>query len=148
MTPTSSPAPMRRAAMLVIVTDAGDLLLHHRDDKEGTVHPGRWAGFGGAVEDGETVGEAVRRKVRGETGLDVEAPIFLTERLDDDAAGDGRLISLYYVVGGIDVGDIDLQEGAGIGVHSVEAALALDLPPFLRQALQRDLVPLLVRRAV
>ncbi|HEX3964501.1 MAG TPA: hypothetical protein VHZ03_48945, partial [Trebonia sp.] len=49
-------APRRRVAMLLIVTDGG-LLLHHRDDKPGIAHPGCWAGFGGAVEAGETIEE-------------------------------------------------------------------------------------------
>jgi ADP-ribose pyrophosphatase YjhB (NUDIX family) len=43
--------------MLLIVTDDGRLLLHHRDDKPGIAHPGCWAGFGGAVEEGESVEE-------------------------------------------------------------------------------------------
>jgi ADP-ribose pyrophosphatase YjhB (NUDIX family) len=46
--------------MLLIVAGDG-LLLHHRDDKPGIAHPGRWAGFGGAVEDGETVEQASSR---------------------------------------------------------------------------------------
>ena len=40
--------------MLLIVTESG-LLMHHRDDKPGIANPGCWAGFGGAVEDGETI---------------------------------------------------------------------------------------------
>ena len=54
------PKSTRRAAMLLIVTDNGGLLLHHRDDKPDIPNPDCWAGFGGAVEDGETVEEAVR----------------------------------------------------------------------------------------
>jgi NUDIX domain len=54
---TCNPCRMsqRRAAMLLIVTDDGKLLLHHRDNKPGISHPGCWAGFGGAVEEGESV---------------------------------------------------------------------------------------------
>jgi len=40
--------------MLLIVTDGG-LHMYHRDDKPEIANPGCWAGFGGAVEDGETV---------------------------------------------------------------------------------------------
>ncbi len=64
----------RRAAMLLIVTDNGRLLLHHRDDKPGIAHPSCWAGFGGAVEEGESVEEALRREVLEETGLVIEEP--------------------------------------------------------------------------
>jgi 8-oxo-dGTP pyrophosphatase MutT (NUDIX family) len=63
----------RRAAMPLIVTDGG-LLMHHRDDKPGIANPDCWAGFGGAVEDGETVEEALHREVREETGLAITDP--------------------------------------------------------------------------
>lgn len=82
--------------MLLIVTDGG-LLMHHRDDKPGIANPGCWAGFGGAVEYGETVVEAVRREVREETGLMISDPVFLTDAVDYE--GDGRLVSLFYVAG-------------------------------------------------
>ncbi len=58
----------------VDVTDDGRLLLHHRDDKPGIAHPSCWAGFGGAVEEGESVEEALRREVLEETGLVIEEP--------------------------------------------------------------------------
>jgi 8-oxo-dGTP pyrophosphatase MutT (NUDIX family) len=82
--------------MLLIVTDGG-LLMHHRDDKPGIANPGCWAGFGGAVEDGETVEEALHREVAEETGLVITDPVFLTDAVDHE--GDGRLVSLFYVCG-------------------------------------------------
>lgn len=94
--PETEARPERRAAMLLIVTDGG-LLLHHRDDKPGIANPGCWAGFGGAVEDGETVEEALLREVTEETGLVIRDPVFLTDAVDHE--GDGRLVSLFYVVG-------------------------------------------------
>ena len=134
---------LRRAAMLLIVTDDGRLLLHHRDDKAGIAHPDCWAGFGGAVEDGESVEAALCREVHEETGVVVREPRLLGEAVDVE--GDGRLVSLYYVVGGIDPGDITLSEGAGVGVHSFSDLGRLKVTPFVRRAIERQLRPLVGR---
>jgi 8-oxo-dGTP pyrophosphatase MutT (NUDIX family) len=136
---TPEPTP-RRAAMLLIVTDGG-LLLHHRDDKPGVANPGCWAGFGGAVEDGETVEQALRREVLEETGLEIADATFLATELDHE--GDGRAVSLFYVIGNYQLADIDLQEGAGMAVHPVKDVLALRLSPFVRRAIESRLLPLL-----
>jgi len=118
--------------MLLIVTGDRRLLLHHRDDIPGISHPGCWAGFGGAVEDGETVDQALRREVQEETGIDVTDPIFLTDEVDHE--GDGSLVSLFYVLGGIDESDVDLREGAGVGTFGVDELTDLALSPFVRRA--------------
>ena len=117
------------------------MLLHQRDDKPGIPHPGCWSGFGGAVEDGESVEDAVRREVFEETGLKITKPIFLTEEID--AEGDGRLVSLFYVAGGIAPGDIDLREGAGVGVHAIGDLDRLKVAPFVLRAVRSHLVPVL-----
>jgi len=122
--------------MLLVVTSDRRLLLHHRDDIVGIPHPGCWAGFGGAVEDGETVDEALRREVQEETGIDVTDPVFLADEIDHE--GDGSLVSLFYVVGGIDESDIDLREGAGVGTFSVEELTDLPLSPFVRRAIDAN----------
>jgi 8-oxo-dGTP pyrophosphatase MutT (NUDIX family) len=124
--------------MLLIVTDGG-LLLHHRDDKPGIANPGCWAGFGGAVEDGETVEEALHREVAEETGLVITDPVFLTDVVDHE--GDGRLVSLFYVVGDFQPDDIDLHEGAGVGIHRLADLPGLKISPFIRRAIESDLLP-------
>jgi 8-oxo-dGTP pyrophosphatase MutT (NUDIX family) len=137
----TDPGSVRRAAMLLIVTEDGGLLLHHRDDKPGIPNPDCWAGFGGAVEEGETVEEAVVREVREETGLQITDPIFLTEAVDHE--GDGRTVSLFYIVGGVRPEDIDLHEGAGIGVHSVADLTGLKITPFVRRTIYSHLLPVI-----
>ena len=133
-----------RAAMLLIVTDDGRLLLHHRDDKPGIAHPGCWPGFGGAVEDGESVEEALRREVLEETGLVIEGARLLTEAVDVE--GGGRLVSLFYVIGGISPEQIELHEGAGVGAHSLDELEDLDVTPFVRRAITSHLAPLIHKR--
>jgi 8-oxo-dGTP diphosphatase len=127
--------------MLLIVTDDSRLVLHHRDDTPAIAHPGCWAGFGGAVEAGETVEEAVRREVLEETGIEVDNPIFLID--DIDFEGDGRLVSLFYVIGGIQPSAIQLREGQGIGVFTFSQLSDLNLTPFVRRAIDSHLVPIL-----
>ena len=139
--PDTDPKSSRRAAMLLIVTEDGGLLLHHRDDKPGIPNPDCWAGFGGAVEGGETVEDAVVREVREETGLLIADPIFLTEAVDHE--GDGRTVSLFYIVGGVSPHDIDLHEGAGIAVHRIKDLPGLKVTPFVRRAIYSHLLPVI-----
>jgi 8-oxo-dGTP diphosphatase len=133
----------RRAAMLLIVTSGG-LLMHHRDNKPEIANPDCWAGFGGAVEDGETVEEALHREVLEETGLDIRDAVFLTEAVDRE--GDGRLVSLFYVVGDFRPEDIDLSEGAGVGIQGIADLPGLKITPFVRRAIESHLLPLLADR--
>jgi glycerophosphoryl diester phosphodiesterase len=134
--------PMR-SAMLLIVTKDGRLLLHHRDNRPEVVHPGCWAGFGGAVEDDETIEEALRREVQEEIGIEFRAPILLTETVDVE--GDGRLVSLFYVVADVDPGQIHLHEGAGLGVHALSDLNKIPLTPFVRRAIDAHLAPLILQ---
>jgi 8-oxo-dGTP pyrophosphatase MutT (NUDIX family) len=133
--------PARKAAMLLIVTDGG-LLMHLRDDKQGIPNPGCWAGFGGAVEEGETIEQALHREVLEETGLEISDATFLTAEIDHE--GDGREVSLFYVTGGYRPEDIDLREGAGVAVHHLADLPGLKMSPFVRRAILSHLLPVIV----
>ena len=75
------------------------------------------------------------------TGLKVTDARPLVETVD--AKCDGRLVSLFYTVGGIRPDQIDLQEGAGIGVHSLADLATLRVSPFVCRANTDHLTPLL-----
>jgi 8-oxo-dGTP pyrophosphatase MutT (NUDIX family) len=60
------PNSMVPAVSAVVVNEAGELLLQRRSDN------GFWALPGGAVELGESAGQAIVREVKEETGVDVE----------------------------------------------------------------------------
>ena len=128
-------------AMLLVVTDDHRLVLHHRDDVPGIAHSGCWAGFGGAVEREESVGNALTREVMEETGFEVNNPIFLTNEIDHE--GDGRRISMFCVIGGIRPADIILQEGVGIGVFTVSELKDLNISPFVRRTMESHVIPML-----
>lgn len=118
--------------------------MHHRDDKPGITHPDCWAGFGGAVEDGETVEEALLREVREETGLVIKDPVFLTDAVDHE--GDRRLVSLFYVVGDFRPEDIDLHEGVGVGIQRMTDLPGLKITPFVRRVIESHLLPVVADR--
>ncbi len=130
--------------MLLIVTDSG-LLMHLRDDKPEIPNPGCWAGFGGAVEEGETIEQALHREVLEETGLEISSATFLTSEVDHE--GDRREVSLFYVTGNYRPEDIDLREGAGTAVHSIEDLPRLKMSPFVRRAIHSHLLPALAHPA-
>lgn len=54
------------AAAAIIVTPDCRFLLQHRDVAPGIWFPGSWGLFGGAIEPGETPGEALRRELSEE----------------------------------------------------------------------------------
>jgi len=122
--------------MLLIVTDDGDLLMHLRDDIEGVVHRGCWAGFGGAVDPGESFEDALRREILEETGVSLRRATFLADVVDEvSEGGRGDLVRMFVSRGEIRAADIHLTEGAGIGVFSLEELKSMDVTPFVRRTL-------------
>lgn len=72
----SAPTIARRDVVGVILYNPRDeILLQHRDDKPGLPYAGWWTVFGGAVEPGETVDEAIHRELMEELELDLQ-PLF------------------------------------------------------------------------
>jgi 8-oxo-dGTP diphosphatase len=78
---------MRQIATLIVENPRGQILLYLRDDKPSIPFPHHWDLFGGHVEPGETVEEALVREVREELDLELEAFTFFRryECLEGDA---------------------------------------------------------------
>ncbi|MEU9024084.1 NUDIX domain-containing protein [Actinomadura sp. NPDC048394] len=79
--------PPDRASVL-IYNDAGEYLLHLRDDVPGILEPGCWSFLGGGREPGDrSLEETARRELREEAGLDLSLVPFAVVGADDgDAA--------------------------------------------------------------
>ncbi|MEU6708734.1 NUDIX domain-containing protein [Streptomyces wuyuanensis] len=59
----------RTGTAVLLVNDAGQYLLHLRDNVPGIRHPGTWSLIGGRPEGAESPEEAVARELREEAGL-------------------------------------------------------------------------------
>jgi len=70
---------MKKIAAIILENDAGEILLYLRDNKPGLPFPHHWDLFGGHVEEGETVEEALVREVQEELGLELREYTFFRE---------------------------------------------------------------------
>jgi len=77
------PPQFNDAVVAIIVLDDGRYLMQLRDDKPGIFYPNHWGLFGGAVDDGETPEEALRRELWEELELAPTSVTYFT-RLDLD----------------------------------------------------------------
>jgi 8-oxo-dGTP diphosphatase len=62
-----------RLATLAYVRDGERTLMLHRNTRPDDTHYGKWNGLGGKLEPGESPEEGMRREIREESGLTVEA---------------------------------------------------------------------------
>ncbi len=131
-------------AVVVLVLPSGEVVLQRRTD-DAPYAPGMLGMFGGAVEDGESPDEAVRREIREETSLGL-GDVQLIKRAvvmmppGDDHPGT-RAIHVY--VGQIEAADFAVYEGVRAEVHAPgdlesRADVARPVLPVLRAALPLD----------
>jgi predicted dehydrogenase/8-oxo-dGTP pyrophosphatase MutT (NUDIX family) len=92
------PAP---AVAAIIELDDGRYLLQRRDPLAGIFYPDHWGCFGGAIDPGETPEKALRRELREELQLDVDALSigrFTETTFDYGFAGLSVMPRTYYAV--------------------------------------------------
>lgn len=124
----------RTVATLVLYNDQKQILLQQRSE-DAPRWPGYWAVFGGGVEDGETIEDALRREIREELNYEVRNPrLFITEQAVSE---DGVLIKGNVFVEKYDASQtLILGEGQGFGWFSLEEALQLKITDVRRKCLQ------------
>jgi 8-oxo-dGTP diphosphatase len=110
----------------------GQVLLQHRDNNEYTVFPGHWGLFGGGVEAGESLEEAVDREIWEELEYRIQyKELWLIAR---EARAD---FHMFLVPINVSLNELTLHEGQGFAYFDVDKALeGLKLPPVTRYVLQ------------
>lgn len=108
-------------------------LMVLRDDKPGILNPGKWSIPGGHIDPGETPYEAICREMVEELEIDPSRVHYLEIGEFPDDKG---TCTLYTANEHRPVEDIPLNEGQQLGWFTLEAALELDLSPWLRQILE------------
>lgn len=116
----------RDAAAAIIALDDGRYLMQLRDDKPGIFYPDHWGLFGGAMEEGESGEQALRRELREE--LDHEAgPVSFFTRMDFgfETLGAKPSVRLFYVVEmkSSDVERLTLGEGRSMSALTAREIL-------------------------
>lgn len=110
----------RNAVAAILTVDDGRYLVQLRDDRPGVFYPGHWGLFGGAVEDGETMEEALRRELMEEIGF-APADLRLFTRMDFDFTpfGAGQCWRIFFE-GTIEAARLpDLRLGEGQRLEAV-----------------------------
>lgn len=104
------------------VNRQGKILLQQRDDRPDLLYPGYWTTFGGAIEDGETPEEAMRRELLEE--IELELPMKLWKVYDEKVDLGGNLVPVrrHIFVGPIDqpTESITLNEGQALGYFGLD----------------------------
>ena len=107
---------------IVLVNDAGEVLLQLREDRPDIVYPNVWAIPSGSVEPGESIDEAARRELLEETGYRAGG---LTHLVTLESGGQRA----DYLIGRYDGAQpIECNEGQAMRFFSLAGALELPGP--------------------
>lgn len=118
--------PPLGATAAIIVTPDRRFLLQHRDAKPGIWFPDSWSLFGGAIETGESPGEALQRELKEELCLVPREIRYFTQVAWDFAAwGLGVKLRYTFIVplAPDEQAGLVLQEGQGMQFFSASEVL-------------------------
>ena len=117
------PPPELHAAAALLVTDEDRYLMQLRDFKPGLRLAGHWALFGGAVEAGESLEQALRRELREELEFTAPAVAWFAQSVHLLPRGQARILKLDFFIVPITelhVAGMRLREGADKRLFAVE----------------------------
>ena len=102
----------------ILVSKTGEIILQLRDNNPAIKDPNSLSLFAGAVEEGETIEDAIAREIWEETTLKFDK--FTYSFTWDN--GDGRVSHVFYH-DNVDTADIDVREGQGFRLMRSRADL-------------------------
>jgi 8-oxo-dGTP pyrophosphatase MutT (NUDIX family) len=114
------------AVAALIVLEDGRYLMQLRDQKPGIFYPGHWGLFGGGMDPGETVEQALARELEEELGLKGASGRYVTE-FAFVFGRFGRVNRYYYEV------RIDDAALGGLVIHEGREMRAFAAPEILTQ---------------
>lgn len=120
--------PLDAVAALLRLAD-GRYVMQLRDSNRDIFYPDHWGCFGGAVDPGETPGQAIVRELREELDLRIgerEFTRFTEFTFDFSFCGFDRKWRVYYeiILPNSDMTEFVLSEGAGVEAFEAESLLA------------------------
>lgn len=120
-----------RLSAVILLDDAGHILLQHRDANAPTA-PNLWGLPGGSIEAGESAEEAAHREVLEETGLHLEGPLTLFwHSMFPSASQPGTYNENYVYISHTHARqeDVILGEGQAMVFTQPQQIFTLDLAP-------------------
>ena len=128
------PLRVSNAVAAIVVVDRDCYLMQLRDDIPGIWYPGHWGLFGGAVDAGEDEMSALRRELREELELELQAAsLFVRFDFDLTPMGLARYWRAYYEVAidvrGVQAAGVARRRGDACAIRRrrLEPAAALSL---------------------
>ena len=114
------------AVAAILVLDDGRYIMQLRDLLPEIFYPDHWGCFGGAVDNGESPDESLRRELREELEFEVtQARVFTRFEFDLRPLGQKRVYRTYYEVpvSSADFSTFVLHEGAQVSAFRAEEIL-------------------------